>query len=123
VPLVQVSWDSWLVNQQKKQLTRHTLNARQGNKGGNAIRIKYIPATPDVANPGATVLTFVNAHLAAFDEMFEKRNADFHDLSKRLQFDLGEMQGSVEGTLPVPVTCNVYESDALFWMASYLLNC
>ncbi|KAJ7285002.1 DNase I-like protein [Mycena rebaudengoi] len=89
-----------------------------GNKGGNAIRIKYIPATPDVANPGATVLTFVNAHLAAFDEMFEKRNADFHDLSKRLQFDLGETQGSVEGHFPVPVTCNVYESDALFWMAN-----
>ena len=26
------------------------------------------------------MLTFVNAHLAAFDEMYEKRNQDFHEL-------------------------------------------
>ncbi|KAJ7753891.1 DNase I-like protein [Mycena olivaceomarginata] len=66
-------------------------------------------------NPGPTVLTFVNAHLAAFDEMVEKRNADFHDLAKRLRFDLGPTlpEGA---TAPVPVTCNIFESDALFWM-------
>ncbi|KAJ7880382.1 hypothetical protein B0H14DRAFT_1574544 [Mycena olivaceomarginata] len=60
-----------------------------GNKGGTAIRMKFTPpATDAVKNPGPTVLTFVNAHLAAFDEMVEKRNADFHDLAKRLRFDL-----------------------------------
>jgi inositol polyphosphate 5-phosphatase INPP5B/F len=33
-------------------------------------------------------LTFVNAHLAAFDEALERRNTEFHDLSKRLSFDV-----------------------------------
>ncbi|KAJ7802539.1 DNase I-like protein [Mycena olivaceomarginata] len=87
-----------------------------GNKGGTAIRMKFTPpATDAVKNPGPTVLTFVNAHLAAFDEMVEKRNADFHDLAKRLRFDLGPTlpEGA---TAPVPVTCNIFESDALFWM-------
>ncbi|KAJ7880394.1 Endonuclease/exonuclease/phosphatase [Mycena olivaceomarginata] len=59
-----------------------------GNKGGTAIHMKFTPpATDAVKNPGPTVLTFVNAHLAAFDEMVEKRNADFHDLAKCLRFD------------------------------------
>ncbi|KAJ7880385.1 hypothetical protein B0H14DRAFT_3768414 [Mycena olivaceomarginata] len=49
-----------------------------GNKGGTAIRMKFTPpATDAVKNPGPTVLSFVNAHLAAFDEMVEKRNTDF----------------------------------------------
>ncbi|KAJ6457770.1 DNase I-like protein [Mycena vitilis] len=89
-----------------------------GNKGGTAIRMKFTPpATDAMKNPGPTALTFVNAHLAAFDDMFEKRNADFHDLAKRLQFDLGS--GVPEGgAAPVPVTCNVFESDVLFWMAN-----
>ncbi|KAJ7507015.1 DNase I-like protein [Mycena galericulata] len=84
-----------------------------GNKGGTAIRMKFTPpATEAVKNPGPTVLTFVNAHLAAFDEMFEKRNADFHDLAKRLQFDLG-----VSTEDGASVTRNIFESDVLFWMA------
>ncbi|KAJ7120824.1 hypothetical protein C8R44DRAFT_877152 [Mycena epipterygia] len=45
-----------------------------------AVRIK-------LTNLGATV-TLVNAHLAAFDEMFEKWNTNFHDLAKCLQFNL-----------------------------------
>jgi phosphatidylinositol-bisphosphatase len=78
------------------------------------------PATDAVKNPGPTVLTFVNAHLAAFDEMVEKRNADFHDLAKRLRFDLGPTlpEGA---TAPVPVTCNIFESDALFWMVGLFI--
>ena len=35
------------------------------------------------------MLAFVNAHLAAADDMCDRRNADFHDLSRRLQFDSG----------------------------------
>ena len=67
------------------------------------------------------VLTFVNAHLAAFDEMYEKRNADFHDISRRLVFDSGISAGdgatSVQpGNTPVTAALNVYQSDALFWM-------
>ncbi|KAJ7672386.1 DNase I-like protein [Mycena polygramma] len=87
-----------------------------GNKGGTAIRMNFTPPATDAAkNPGPMVLTFVNAHLAAFDEMFEKRNADFHDLAKRLQFDLGSVVPE-GGAAPVPVTCNIFESDVLFWM-------
>ncbi|KAJ7178211.1 DNase I-like protein [Mycena filopes] len=92
-----------------------------GNKGGTAIRMKFTPPPehPDlqkekVGTPGSTTLTFVNAHLAAFDEMFEKRNADFQELAKRLRFDL-----AAEGA-PVPVTCSVFESDVLFWMSNYV---
>ncbi|KAG7095842.1 hypothetical protein E1B28_006537 [Marasmius oreades] len=36
--------------------------------------------------PGPTTLTFVCSHLAAFDEMVDKRNADYQDLTKRLLF-------------------------------------
>ncbi|KAJ7023466.1 DNase I-like protein [Mycena alexandri] len=93
-----------------------------GNKGGTSIRMKFTPPTmanalEKLENPGSTVLTFVNAHLAAFDEMVEKRNADFHDLAKRLQFDLGAVAPEGGGAA-VPLTCNVFESDVLFWMVN-----
>ncbi|KIK67887.1 hypothetical protein GYMLUDRAFT_155419 [Collybiopsis luxurians FD-317 M1] len=77
-----------------------------GNKGATAIRLTFTPASFDalnsalspvvdgadqrhhgIENPGSTVITFTVSHLAAFDEMAEKRNADFHDLSKRLIFN------------------------------------
>ena len=71
------------------------------------------------------VLTFVNAHLAAFDEMFEKRNADFHDISRRLVFDSGlPAAGAASpppGYAPPTVPLNVYQSDALFWMGGQCL--
>ena len=65
-------------------------------------------------------MTFVNAHLAAFDEMFEKRNADFHDLSRRLTFDSGvpaheELVAGKKASSPT-VPLNVYQTDALFWL-------
>jgi phosphatidylinositol-bisphosphatase len=66
-------------------------------------------------SPGLTDLTFVNAHLAAFDEMVEKRNASFHELLKRLQFDLGTTV-QVGATAPVSAMYNIFESDVLFWM-------
>ncbi|KAF9255983.1 DNase I-like protein [Marasmius fiardii PR-910] len=40
----------------------------------------------DVMAPGPTTLTFVCSHLAAFDEMVDKRNSDYQDLTKRLLF-------------------------------------
>ncbi|PPR03410.1 hypothetical protein CVT24_012705 [Panaeolus cyanescens] len=99
-----------------------------GNKGAVAIRVSFIP--PDsgdklsVLNPGPTTMTFVNAHLAAFDEMVEKRNSDFHDVSKRLLFENlftpavepGEEGAAPEDALPPLPWLTVYESDALFWM-------
>ncbi len=65
----------------------------QGNKGGTAIRVVFTPPPNSSAeksalrSPGPTSLTFVNAHLAAFDEMTDKRNSDFQELSRRLGFE------------------------------------
>jgi phosphatidylinositol-bisphosphatase len=50
--------------------------------------------------------------------MVDKRNADFHDLSKRLTFDSGIAAynglGGGEGLSSV----SIYESDILVWMVS-----
>ncbi|KAL1739864.1 Endonuclease/exonuclease/phosphatase, partial [Schizophyllum fasciatum] len=68
-----------------------------GNKGGTAVRVQFTPPFDEAGatdSPyGPTTLTFVNAHLAAFDEMVDKRNADFHDLSRRLTFDMAPPAG------------------------------
>ena len=87
--------------------------------------------------PAPITFTFVNAHLAAFDEMTEKRNADFHDLSKRLSFDNNDIPpppppqspgAEGEDISPEPRTdlmatepssLSIYETDVLFWMVSY----
>ncbi|KAI0340269.1 DNase I-like protein [Trametopsis cervina] len=97
-----------------------------GNKGGTAVRLVFTPnSTADAGAPRPVVLTFVNAHLAAFDEMYEKRNTDFHDLSKRLLFDSGapsdiHINQAVAATVPL----NVYQADALFWLGdlNYRIN-
>jgi inositol polyphosphate 5-phosphatase INPP5B/F len=95
----------------------------QGNKGGTAVRLVYTPKSIlKVASPRPVVLTFVNAHLAAFDEMYERRNADFHDLSKRLSFDSGiSMDEFVDQDSPSSsssrlIPLNVYQTDAVFWL-------
>jgi phosphatidylinositol-bisphosphatase len=91
-----------------------------------------------VGSPAPITFTFVNAHLAAFDEMIEKRNADFHDLSKRLSFDNNEVPAqppgaegediSLEprtdlvGTEPTSQLLSIYESNVLFWMVSRFLD-
>jgi hypothetical protein len=66
-----------------------------------------------------TILTFVNAHLAAFEEMQERRNADFHDLSKRLLFDPARV-ANVPYTEPSASALSIYDTDALFWMVRRL---
>ncbi|KAI0088373.1 Endonuclease/exonuclease/phosphatase [Irpex rosettiformis] len=100
-----------------------------GNKGATALRLVFTPEpTPQASSPRSVVLTFVNSHLAAFDEMYEKRNADFYDLSKRLAFDstlpLGDYddRGAAPSLRSVPL--NVYQSDVLFWLGdlNYRLN-
>ncbi|KAJ3724182.1 DNase I-like protein [Lentinula guzmanii] len=137
-----------------------------GNKGGTAIRLAFTPpassledlnsalgetASTDehhhgIEHPGPTILTFVVSHLAAFDDMVSKRNADFHELSKRLIFDSSNLaltsdnsqrdsavsasSQSVQDTnssilagmapsqslVSVPEKFGVFESDILFWM-------
>ena len=62
----------------------------------------------------------MNTHLAAFDEMVDKRNADFHDLKKRLRFDNGlsyDAEGN-SGFANPPLS--IYESDVLVWLVSKL---
>ncbi|PPQ69978.1 hypothetical protein CVT25_001530 [Psilocybe cyanescens] len=139
-----------------------------GNKGGTAVRLSFTPpasvdsrdsestATEDtmkltpgaspspgassVTSPGPTTLTFVNAHLAAFDEMAEKRNSDFMDLSRKLTFEGSSVSGQGEegengADDPLyagmdPNTgeggtgrsiLSVYESDVLFWLVRPVL--
>ncbi|KAJ3794881.1 DNase I-like protein [Lentinula aff. detonsa] len=137
-----------------------------GNKGGTAIRLAFTPpassledlnsalgetASTDehhhgIEHPGPTILTFVVSHLAAFDDMVSKRNADFHELSKRLIFDSSNLaltsdnsqrnsvgsasnqsaqdtnSSMLSGMAPsqslvsVPEKFGVFESDILFWM-------
>ncbi|EAU84020.2 hypothetical protein CC1G_11458 [Coprinopsis cinerea okayama7 len=89
-----------------------------GNKGGTAIRVSFTPAK----GTKPTILTFVNAHLAAFDEMVDKRNQDFHDLSKRLNFPVSlpskpEEEDDMSYSLP---QSTAYESDVLFWMGGWI---
>ncbi|KAI0357724.1 DNase I-like protein [Trametes cingulata] len=99
-----------------------------GNKGATAVRLLFTPR-PSSAKPAEhegkpTTLTFVNSHLAAFDEMFEKRNADFHDLSQRLFFDSGivadDSTFSSSSYGAPSAQMSVFQSDALFWLVSDL---
>ncbi|OAX42254.1 DNase I-like protein [Rhizopogon vinicolor AM-OR11-026] len=88
-----------------------------GNKGATAIRMSYTPSAPEIS-PSPIVFTFVNAHLAAFDEMVERRNFDFHELSRRLVFypaDGLDSDTNAEMETPRKAT-GLFESDVLFWM-------
>ncbi|CDO76134.1 hypothetical protein BN946_scf184332.g4 [Trametes cinnabarina] len=95
-----------------------------GNKGATAVQLLFTPTPSGATLPEyegkPAVLTFVNSHLAAFDEMFEKRNADFHELSRRLQFDSGIVAddavgpGGGYGAATIPLS--VFQTDILFWL-------
>ena len=85
---------SWLVPEHGLSFHLDVNMISQGNKGGTAIRLTFTPPSVGHENstlpeflPGSTTLTFVDAHLAAFDDMVEKRNSDFHELSRRLLFE------------------------------------
>lgn len=95
-----------------------------GNKGATAIRMSYTPLAQEIS-PSPMVLTFVNSHLAAYDEMLERRNFDFHDLSRRLIFDqTGELDSNFYATTTLEPSIGLFESDVLFWMGdlNYRIN-
>ena len=92
-------------------------NLSQGNKGGTAVRLSFHPKRPSGKPSVPTVLTFVNSHLAAFDEMVDRRNTDFHDLSSRLLF---RQQAALNAEAPaessLQADISVFETDVLFWL-------
>lgn len=90
----------------------------QGNKGGTAIRMTYSPPLPSKRLSVPTTITFVNSHLAAFDEMTDRRNAEFHDLSRRMLFQYSTRVEGNEGpsTTAYPINVSLFETDVLFWM-------
>ena len=69
-----------------------------------------------------TVFTFVNSHLAAFDEMVERRNADYNELRKYLKFPEPAAVPAQEDALNTGVHhSGVFESDYAFWFVSFAL--
>jgi phosphatidylinositol-bisphosphatase len=92
-----------------------------GNKGATAIRLGFTHSLSESSDPQLTthrptILTFVNAHLAASDEMVERRHDDFHELGGRLEFIPNSSDGSYGPTSLAMDTYNIYQSDVLFWM-------
>ncbi len=85
--------------------------ALQGNKGATAVRFTLY---------NSTVLTFINTHLAAFDEFIEKRNADYHELVRRVIFSPVRSEPSGEEDTQTPES--LFQTDALFWMASEIIR-
>jgi phosphatidylinositol-bisphosphatase len=70
-----------------------------------------------VSTPAATTLTFVNSHLAAFDDMVEKRNMDFQEISKRMNFVATPARSTSLASSVPPLS--LYESDVLFWLVRF----
>jgi hypothetical protein len=62
----------------------------------------------------------VNTHLAALDEMVDKRNIDFHDLSRRLGFR-PTGAGDILDQSEVLELESIFESDVLFWLVGGIL--
>ena len=54
----------------------HPRAPTQGNKGGVGVRLRVHDTT----------ICFINSHLAAFTEMVERRNMDFAEIVRRLDF-------------------------------------
>ncbi|KAH9993327.1 Endonuclease/exonuclease/phosphatase [Russula compacta] len=99
-----------------------------GNKGAVAVRFGYRPNPTSFApSPVPMTFTFVNSHLAAFDDHIERRNADFHDIARRMEFGPSPeyiKAPHTEHRGAEPQTLSIYASDVLFWLGdlNYRLN-
>jgi inositol polyphosphate 5-phosphatase INPP5B/F len=91
-----------------------------------AVRINYQPNPASFSQSSLPItFTFVNSHLAAFDDHLDHRSADFHDISRRLEFGPcieymwapRTRHGEAE-----PQTVNIYASDVLIWLVSHPNN-
>lgn len=107
-------------------LSKIHLIFHQGNKGAVAVRINYQPNPASFSQSSLPItFTFVNSHLAAFDDHLDHRSADFHDISRRLEFGPcieymwapRTRHGEAE-----PQTVNIYASDVLIWLVSHPNN-
>lgn len=58
------------------------------------------------------------SHLAANDDMMEKRNSDYREIIRRLQFPLHAATPAEAAEQLHPVSSSMFESDILIWMVS-----
>lgn len=93
--------------------TNSAINLKGSSAGGVAIRLKI----------DDTVFTFVDTHLAAYDDMVERRNADFHELRRGLNFPSPaiEPRGNDDGVSSRLPRSDMLDSDYIFWLVSRLL--
>lgn len=115
-----------MVSHKGQALSMTHLTFPQGNKGAVAVRVDYRPEPTSFSqSPLPITFTFVNSHLAAFDDHIEHRNADFHDISRNLEF------GPCTEYVWAPRTkhreagprkLNMFASDVLIWLVSHLNN-
>jgi hypothetical protein len=75
-----------------------------GNKGGVGCRLRF----------HATELCFVNSHLAAHVEEFERRNQDYTDICSRMSFNVFERPCG--DTMPETGARRIKDHDMVFWL-------
>lgn len=84
-----------------------------GNKGGVSVRLQFYDST----------ICIVNSHLAAHRENVAGRNADFHNIYSKLEYDIGYeaakqsiQNGSLSQWASGSQTIGVADHDIAFWM-------
>ncbi|KAG9037180.1 hypothetical protein FRB95_006433 [Tulasnella sp. JGI-2019a] len=78
-----------------------------GNKGGVAIQFRIYD----------TMLTFVNSHLAAFDDQIERRNSDYSELRRALSFHTpAVVPKASDESMPMTHYSDIFNSDYVFWL-------
>jgi hypothetical protein len=67
-----------------------------------------------------TLITCVTSHLAANDGMVEKRNSDYREIIRRLQFPVNPATPAEAAEQLHPISSSIFESDVLIWMVCSL---